>query len=238
MACTIASIPVAAVMAGGRPSVSSGSRTAMSGRMTGDETPRFSSSPTVMIETGVTSEPVPAVVGTSTSGRRGPLALPTPQASSRSSPEPQQQRGELGDVERRAAAEADDAGGAAAGRPRRRASASRATGRPRPRRRWSPRARRPRARRAPGPQRPSRRRPASVTNSTERPEPAAGDGAQAPRRSGLEHDCRRGVEVNGRHRLRWHRATIASKAIAPAAARATPVEQRRPMPRPAHAARA
>ena len=60
----------------------------MSGRMTGEETPRFSSAPTVMIETGVTSEPVPAVVGTRQSGRRGPLALPTPQASSSASAEP------------------------------------------------------------------------------------------------------------------------------------------------------
>ena len=60
----------------------------MSGRMIALDTPRFSSSPTVMIETGVTSEPVPAVVGTSTSGRRGPFACATPQAPSMSSPEP------------------------------------------------------------------------------------------------------------------------------------------------------
>jgi hypothetical protein len=40
------------------------------------------------METGVTSDPVPAVVGTSTRGRRGPFAFPTPQASSRFSPEP------------------------------------------------------------------------------------------------------------------------------------------------------
>ena len=61
---------------------------AISGRMTGDETPRFSSAATVMMETGVTSEPVPAVVGTRQSGRRGPRALPTPQASSSASVEP------------------------------------------------------------------------------------------------------------------------------------------------------
>ncbi len=61
---------------------------AMSGRITGEDTPRFSSAPTVMIDTGVTSDPVPAVVGTNTSGRRGPLACPTPQAASRSSSEP------------------------------------------------------------------------------------------------------------------------------------------------------
>ena len=60
----------------------------MSGRMMALDTPRFSSSPTVMIETGVTSEPVPAVVGASTRGRRGPFACATPQAPSMSSPEP------------------------------------------------------------------------------------------------------------------------------------------------------
>ena len=41
-----------------------------------------------MIEIGVTSDPVPAVVGTKTSGKRGPLALATPQAESKSSSEP------------------------------------------------------------------------------------------------------------------------------------------------------
>src|SRR3546814_17040480 len=40
------------------------------------------------METGVTSEPVPAVVGTRASGNRGPLALPTPHAPPISSPEP------------------------------------------------------------------------------------------------------------------------------------------------------
>ena len=85
----------------------------MSGRMTGERRRAFPPAPTVMIETGVTSEPVPAVVGTRQSGRRGPLALPTPQASSSASIEPQQQCRQLGDVERGAAAEADDAGCAA-----------------------------------------------------------------------------------------------------------------------------
>ena len=50
----------------------------MSGRMTGETTPIFSLVPVVTIEIGVTSEPVPAVVGIRMSGRRGPLALPTP----------------------------------------------------------------------------------------------------------------------------------------------------------------
>lgn len=85
MACTMASIPVAAVTGPGSPRVKSGSRTAMSGNRTGDTTPRFSSSPTVMIEIGVTSEPVPAVVGIRISGKRGPLAFPMPQAPSKSS---------------------------------------------------------------------------------------------------------------------------------------------------------
>ena len=84
----MASTPVAAVISGGRPSVSSASRMATSGKMIGLDTPRFSSSPTVMIETGVTSEPVPDVVGASANGNLGPFAWPTPQAPSRSSLEP------------------------------------------------------------------------------------------------------------------------------------------------------
>src|SRR5215204_2000965 len=42
MVCTIASMPVAAVTGGGRPSVSSGSRMAQSGRRRGETTPFFS----------------------------------------------------------------------------------------------------------------------------------------------------------------------------------------------------
>jgi hypothetical protein len=42
----------------------------------------------VIIDMGVTSEPVPAVVGTKTKGNLGPLALETPQASSIFSFEP------------------------------------------------------------------------------------------------------------------------------------------------------
>ena len=41
-----------------------------------------------MIDTGVTSEPVPAVVGINTKGKRGPFAFATPQAFSKSSLEP------------------------------------------------------------------------------------------------------------------------------------------------------
>ena len=88
IACTIASIPVAAVVLAGSPRVKSGSRTAKSGNIKDEETPFFSSSPTVIIDTGVTSEPVPAVVGINTNGKRGPFAFDTPQASSKFSLEP------------------------------------------------------------------------------------------------------------------------------------------------------
>ena len=78
MACTMASIPVAAVTCAGSPRVSSGSRMAQSGRRRGDTTPFFSVVGVVTIEIGVTSEPVPEVVGTRISGSRCPLASPTP----------------------------------------------------------------------------------------------------------------------------------------------------------------
>ena len=81
-------MPVAAVVAAGRPNVSSGSKIAKSGKIIGEDTPFFSSSPTVMIDTGVTSEPVPAVVGTKAKGKRGPFAFATPHAFSKSSFEP------------------------------------------------------------------------------------------------------------------------------------------------------
>jgi hypothetical protein len=64
-------MPVAAVTVGGSPSVSSGSSSARSGRITGETTPFFSCAPVVTMEIGVTSEPVPAVVGICTSGSRG-----------------------------------------------------------------------------------------------------------------------------------------------------------------------
>ena len=56
--------PVIAVTAGGRPKVSSASRMARSGYRSGDTTPFFSCEGVVRIAMGVTSEPVPAVVGT------------------------------------------------------------------------------------------------------------------------------------------------------------------------------
>ena len=78
MACTIASIPVAAVTCFGTVTVSKGSSTAISGMITGDTTPIFSLSPVVTMAIGVTSEPVPAVVGTSINGSLGPIAFPIP----------------------------------------------------------------------------------------------------------------------------------------------------------------
>ena len=75
-------------MPAGRPKVKSGSNIAKSGNIIDEETPFFSSSPTVIIDTGVTSDPVPAVVGIKTRGKRGPFAFATPHASSKFSPEP------------------------------------------------------------------------------------------------------------------------------------------------------
>ena len=78
MACTMASMPVAAVTAAGRPRVRSASSKARSGSSSGETTPILVVSPVVTMAIGVTSEPVPAVVGTWISGRRRPRALPTP----------------------------------------------------------------------------------------------------------------------------------------------------------------
>ena len=72
------STPVAAVTWGGRPSVSSASSRATSGMRQADTTPCFTVAPVVTMEMGVTSEPVPAVVGIRISGSRGPLARPIP----------------------------------------------------------------------------------------------------------------------------------------------------------------
>jgi hypothetical protein len=68
-----ASIPEWAVTLGGAPSVSSGSQIAWRGMSRGEATPIFISvAGSVMTETGVASEPVPAVVGSATSGSTGP----------------------------------------------------------------------------------------------------------------------------------------------------------------------
>ena len=81
MAWTMASMPVAAVTAGGRPSVSMGSSRAISGSSWGDTTPVLVVSPVVTMAMGVTSDPVPAVVGIWISGRRSPVTLPMPYIS-------------------------------------------------------------------------------------------------------------------------------------------------------------
>ncbi|MNN84580.1 hypothetical protein D3C81_2017590 [compost metagenome] len=74
MAWTIASTPVMALIAAGRPTVKRASSKAMSGYNSGLTTPFFSWLGVVTIATAVTSDPVPAVVGTWINGKRGPLA--------------------------------------------------------------------------------------------------------------------------------------------------------------------
>ena len=54
---------------------------ATSANKTGETIPVFVVSPVVTIEMGVTSDPVPAVVGTKNNGSRGGLALLTPYKS-------------------------------------------------------------------------------------------------------------------------------------------------------------
>jgi len=73
MAWESASMPECAVTEGGQVRVSSGSQIAERGIRCGLEMPTFMpSSGSPMTETGVTSEPVPAVVGSATSGTTGP----------------------------------------------------------------------------------------------------------------------------------------------------------------------
>ena len=71
-----------AVVLGGRSEVKIGSKIAKSGIITFDETPFFSLFDKVIIDIGVTSDPVPAVVGIKISGNLGPTTLSTPQISS------------------------------------------------------------------------------------------------------------------------------------------------------------
>ena len=66
-------MPEKAVTPAGAPSVSSGSTTAAAGTRNGLEIPTFSSrAGSDTTATGVTSEPVPAVVGAATIGTTGP----------------------------------------------------------------------------------------------------------------------------------------------------------------------
>jgi hypothetical protein len=79
MQCASASAPVCAVSTGGAPADSSGSTIAVCGMRCGLETPTLSvRSASVTTATGVTSEPVPAVVGTATTGSTGPGTRSSP----------------------------------------------------------------------------------------------------------------------------------------------------------------
>lgn len=78
MACTMASMPVNAVTLEGMPTVNSVSRITGSAYSWGETTPILVVAPVMTIEIGVTHEPVPAVVGICTSGRRGAATLPMP----------------------------------------------------------------------------------------------------------------------------------------------------------------
>ena len=77
----MASMPVAAVTCGGSPTVSSGSSSATSGSSCAATTAALVVAPVVMMDMGVTSDPVPAVVGIWTSGSLAPVRLPIPYAS-------------------------------------------------------------------------------------------------------------------------------------------------------------
>ena len=74
----MASIPVAAVICAGKSLVKFASKMAISAYRIGETIPVLVVSPVVTMDIGVTSEPVPAVVGTSIKGRRGDFAFPTP----------------------------------------------------------------------------------------------------------------------------------------------------------------
>jgi len=68
MQCAMASMPVAAVSSGGRPSVRSGSQMAALGIRCQEWKPSLRPSSTIRMAPRATSLPVPAVVGTAISG--------------------------------------------------------------------------------------------------------------------------------------------------------------------------
>ena len=78
--------------------------------MIGETTPIFSFSPVVTIEIGVTSDPVPEVVGTRINGSRGPFAGRTPNTWASVSRPGASNATSFGAIERRPAAKADNAG--------------------------------------------------------------------------------------------------------------------------------
>ena len=78
MQCAIASIPVAAVNEGGKPSVSSGSNSATLGTKCQEWKPNLRPSSTMTIAPRATSLPVPAVVGTAIKGQTAGVILGEP----------------------------------------------------------------------------------------------------------------------------------------------------------------
>ena len=79
IAWVMASAPAMAVRPGGQVSVRSGSQIAVTGMRCGLEMPTFSTrSVSERTATGVTSDPVPAVVGTAIRGRIGPGTSSSP----------------------------------------------------------------------------------------------------------------------------------------------------------------
>ncbi len=76
--CAIASMPVAAVKSGGRPSVSSGSQMAALGTRCQLWKPSLRPSSTMTIAPRATSLPVPAVVGTAINGATRSLIFGLP----------------------------------------------------------------------------------------------------------------------------------------------------------------
>ncbi len=78
MQCAMASIPVAAVSRGGRPSVSAGSQRADFGSRCQEWKPSLRPSSRIRIAPRATSLPVPAVVGMAISGAAASVILPLP----------------------------------------------------------------------------------------------------------------------------------------------------------------
>ena len=111
-------MPVAAVTAGGRPSVSSGSANTTFARMCGEKMIRLTCvSSSLITALRPTSLPVPEVVGRAT--KHGSVGADRAHAAdgrrrtrARSPPRGRDHADDLGDVERRAAADADDGVGA------------------------------------------------------------------------------------------------------------------------------
>ena len=168
MQCAIASMPVAAVRNGGRPSVSSGSQMAVLGTRCQLWKPSFRPSSTMTIAPRATSLPVPAVVGTAISGATRSLMRRAAAFDRRVGRErPGVGRGDgdaLGEVDARAAADRDQAVAAVrCDRARRRRGRRARSGSTASRR--TPRAAGRRARRRARSSRPAARTPASVTTS-------------------------------------------------------------------------